>query len=320
MSFYSRMKQRLKNEASESTYANFLLNSLCNMFKWKNLPFEQRYIEEYLHIDSYFGIKKDESLPEGFAISPAPAINGILDQFGFGDHVDGVTISGNAQVRGKIGEDVLLCFNNTMRCGDFDVMQYASYLSTVDISIIANTKLSGLAPILGADDSKSASAIESYMSELLSGNVRVIASNNVIRQLQEAAGNGIFSVDITNPERVRYTEYLSSLWGDLFKRFFCKYGLNIQNVNKLAQTSEDEVHGMDCVSWVLPLDMLRCRKNFCQQANLLFGTDWDVEFEEPWKQEYEAFVKRKKIEDVKTEIESLKEGEENEEKSEISTE
>lgn len=304
MTFYERMKQKLKNDLSEVTYSNYFLNALCCMFDWRGLPFEQRFIEAMLHIDGFLAIQPNAYVDGGFAVSPCPALNGDLDQFGYGTRAEGVTMAGSIQVRGEIGKDVVLCWNNTARTGDFDIMQYANYLQKVDTATVANIKLSGFAPILGASNSKTIAALESYLDKLLCGDMKVIADNDVIRQLQEAAGPGVYSVDIITQERVRYLQYLSGIWSDLLKRFFGKYGLNIQNTNKMAQTTEDEVHGMDSVAWVLPLDMLNCRRKFCDDCNRIFGTSWAVDFANPWKQEFEAYERRKKVDDVETEMQA----------------
>ena len=309
MSFYNRLKTKFKNEAREATYFNFLLGSISNMFQWNEIPCDQRFLEEYLHCDRYFGCQQNDKLPEGFAFAPAPARNGKLDQFGQGTHASGATMGGAAEINGEIGKDVLICYNNTARCMDFDVMQYAYYLAEVDKALVVNTRLSALAPLLSGVDTKTVAAIENEMDKLLNGEVKVVTSDNVIRAL--AAGNeqGLFSVDITNPERIRYTQYLSSLWDNLLRRFFNKYGLNIQNVNKMAQASEDEVHGLDCVSWNLPIDMLKARQKFCEDANALWGTNWSVDFADPWKQEYEAYMRRMAMNDMENELEAQEEAE-----------
>ena len=319
MSLYQKMKQKVKNEASEATYFNFLLDALCRMFKWGGLPFESRWFEIYLHCDRYFGTQKSDATPEGYVIVPEPALNGELNQFGIGTHAEGVTRGGGFQLNGEIGKDVAICYNNTARCMDFDILQYANYLAQIDKAIMINTKLSGLAPILCATNSKTEKQINDLLNFLLDGNVKAIQSEDVIKALQAGGGDGVYSVDITHPERIRNVQYQSQLWDNLLRRFFNKYGLNVQNTNKMAQVSQDEVNAWDGYSWILPVDMLEERQKFCTEANRIFGTNWSVDFAEPWKQEYEAYITRKTKEDTGKE-DSMKEGEDNADSSDSDTE
>lgn len=296
------MKNKVKNRLREVNYFEYLLGSLSSMFEW-DTDLDPHYIENYLHVSASFAAQPSSQVPEGHIIVPEPARVGELDQYGDGQTIEGYTRADGYFLHGTNGKDVVICYNNSMRTSDFDMFQYANYLSQVDKSMMTTVKIAGLAPLMTATDSKTAAAINERMTKLLDGDPYAITSENVMKALSSYSGEDVASIDVTNPERIRYTQYMSMLWDDLFKRFFNKYGLNIQNVNKQAQTSEDEVHGFDCVSWILPLDMLKCRQKFCEDYNRLFGTNWSVDFAEPWKQEYEAYILRKKVEDVDTEIE-----------------
>lgn len=286
MSRYEKMLQRQKNFASEATYFNFLLTALCNMFTWKGIPTEQRHLEEYLHTTGSFAVQPSDKVPEGFLFVPMPNRSETLDQFGEGTVVQGNTIAGNHPMHGVIDKTVTVCYNNSLHVMDWDIVQYANYLASVDKAMLINTKLSGFAPILCAQDSKSHKAIDNLLNQLLEGNVKVIRDNELFDSLLQSGPENLYSVDITNPQRVTGVQYQSLLWFDFMKRFFSKYGIDITTTNKKAQVSSAELQALDAYSWIIPLDMLKERQAFCERTNKLFGTDWSVDFSELWLREY----------------------------------
>ena len=297
------MKAKQKNLIRERSYFSYLLISLCSIFKWNvDEAFEPIWAEKYNHISGSFAGKK---IGDKFYIAEAPARAGQIDEYGDGMEVDGVTRNG-ISLKGTLGKDIAICYNNLDRMPDLDLLRYADGFSQVDKAIMANVRWSILAPVLCTTDDKVTARIEKLVDDMLEGKLKCITSEDVLMALNGngARGQGVYSVDITHPERIRNVQYQSELYDVLMRRFFNKYGLNIQNSAKHAQVSTDEVHGMDSVAWVLVLDMLKERKKFCDECNRLWGTSWSVELAEPWASEYEAFKKRN---------EEKEEGAENEE-------
>ena len=292
------MKARYQNYVRESNYYNYLLEALCSMFVWE-VPEEINpyFLELWLHCYGSFGAQKFEDL---WYVSREPSLTGTLDMFGDGTMVQGAVLDldGTHQIYGERDKDAFICYNNKTRTPDLDMFLYANYLSNVDKAIMINTKLSGLAPILNSNSTQTATTIEQIMNRLLEGEVKTVTSDNIIQALQVPGDSSpLFSVDITNPERIRNVQYQSELYDTLLRRFFNKFGLNMRTTAKHAQVSTDEVNGMDCVSWVLPISMLEARQEFAKKVG------WKVDFAEPWKQEYEAYNLRKLVEDTTEESE-----------------
>jgi len=295
MKRYSNMKAKDKENLRERAYFSYLLTALSSMFKW-TVPkgVEQKYLEQFLHCSGSFGVQK---INGEYAVVENPSRADKLNQYGDGMEVYGVNIK--YQIRGTIDKDVLVCYNNIDRTPDFDMIRYTDGFSQIDKAIMANVRWSILAPILCASDDKTAFAINKLVDDMLSGKIKCITSEDVLKSLSGNNSNGAYSIDITHPERIKNVQYQSELYDVLMRRFFNKYGLNIQNSSKHAQASVDEVHGLDCVSWVLPLDMYRQRKEFCDKASKLWGDEWNVDFNEPWKSElrkYEAETEKQEIE------------------------
>lgn len=308
---YEKMKAKQKNLIRQRSYFSYLLVSLCNIFAWNvDDSFDTMWSEKYNHISGSFCCKK---IGDKFYIAEAPSRAGDIDQYGDGMQVDGVTRNG-ISLTGTIGEDIAICYNNVDRMPDLDMVRYADGFSQVDKSIMANVRWSILAPVLCTRDDRTTKAIEKLVDDMLEGKLKCITSEDVLDALSGGRGDGVYSVDITHPERIRNVQYQSELYDVLMRRFFNKYGLNIQNSAKHAQVSTDEVHGMDAVSWVMVLDMLHQRQKFCDECNRLWGTSWSVDFAEPWKSEYERFMIRQEQADEEDE-KSLEKGAEDDDKS-----
>lgn len=290
------MKAKEKQLIRERSYFSYLLTSLSSMFKWtfpKTLPEKTpRFLEQYLHISGSFGVKVPKSETEVPLIAECPSRTGQLDMFGDGDEIEGVTRN-SEDVIGKVDKDVVMCYNNSDRIPDLDLVRYADGFSQVDKAIMANVRWTILAPVLCTKDDKTTKAIEQLVDDMLDGKLKCITSEDVLDALSGGSGDGVYSVDITHPERIKNVQYQSELYDVLFRRFFNKYGLNIQNTSKHAQATTDEVHGLDSVAWVLALNMKNEREMFCNKMNELTGREeWGVEFNEPWKSEYERFMIR----------------------------
>ena len=290
---YNKMKAKCKEQIRERSYFNYLITALCSMFKWK-VPdgVEERFLEMYLHESGSFAVQKQG---EKFKVAYLPSRAGELNQYGDGMTVEGVTRGNGESLSGTYGEDIAICYNNITRTPDLDLIRYSDAFSQVDKAIMANVHWTILAPVLCADSDKTARAINQLVDDMLGGKLKCITSKDVLESLNGGNANGVYSVDITHPERIKNVQYQSELYDVLMRRFFNKYGLNIQNTSKHAQASVDEVHGLDSVSWVLPVDMLKRRKDFCDIANKLWGEEWDVEFAEPWKSEYKKYMAQVEI-------------------------
>lgn len=288
---YERLAEQRKNLYSELTYFDFLLGVLCSMFTWDGLPVEQRHLEEYLHINGSLGVQPSDKVPEGFLFVPDPGRDQTLDQFAEGTHAHGVTLGGGLTLDGEIGKDVAICYNNSLHTPDFDLLQYANYLMSVDKAMMINTKISGFAPILFASDSTAHKRIDDMLSQLLEGEIKVIkdSAEDTDKLIQTAPEQGVYSIDLSSKDRISSVQYHSQLWDDLMRRFFSKYGIDIQHTNKRAQVTTDEANALDAFSWILPLDMLQQRQQFCTVCNTIFRTSWSVRFSDLWQMEYNKY-------------------------------
>lgn len=287
---YETMKARQKNLLRERTYYTYLLTCLSSAFNW-TVPedVEVKYLEKFLHEQGSFAAQKTE---KGYLIAPAPSRAGELNQYGDGNEIYGVTRGNGYQIKGTYNVDVAICYNNIDRTPDYDLIRYADAFSQIDKAIMANVHWTILAPVLCATDSKVADNISKLCDDMLEGKLKCITSRDVLDSLRPSSSASVYSVDITHPERIKNVQYQSELYDVMFRRFFNKYGLNIQNTSKHAQATADEVHGLDSVAWVYILDMLRSRQEFCKDISRITGDVWECKFSDIWETEYEAYKRR----------------------------
>lgn len=280
-----------------AAYAGEMINAGCMMFEYAGMPAAKAYdgssadpawLEKYLLAFGRFVSTYDG---ERIIVAPYPSRYGDLDQYGDGEQVEGITRGENGIViNGYNGYDCCICYNTTTRLPDLDVAYYARTLASVDDAIDALIRWAKCAPILSAADSKAEAAINAMLDEIMEGKRPcVISDQEVLTSLRNGT---TYSVDITDPKRATYIQYLSELHDVLIRRYYTKNGIDTHKTSKHAQVNIDETDGMEIYSWLLPLDKLKQRRLWCEAMNRCFGLSLSVDFAEPWRSAYEAYLKK----------------------------
>lgn len=283
---FSTLKAKYQNEVRYYTHFNTLYNSLLEMFTWHNLPdtIPKRFLESFLHSTGHVFIAKING--ELYACSGT--LSGEVDAYGMGTNCIAVTPIGEAQ--GKRGKDIAYGINNDTASPDTLTYWISHLLGETDKSLQSNILYSRYLPIPKVNDSKDKQAFDEILDKLEEGKLRAFASKNILDS--ELGENKADTFEITDVERSDKIQHLSRLYDDLFKRFYNVYGQPLQTQNKSSQTLSDEIHGMDSVSFIIPIQMYKCRLALADEINRIFGTDISVTFSEPWEYEYRAFVFR----------------------------
>ena len=270
------------------TYFTQLLAVRVSMFEYICPPeVNQMWVERYLATTGAIlgGLRGDRTI-----ITPAPAREGDLDLYG--DGIDGLGIprNGEDELQGRIGEDVAICYNNSSRSPDLDLLYYPEILAEIDKSVHEIVQQCRIAPIIATDNSITGDAIRQVLTALRNGDPQVIVSENVLQQLQKAqAGQGIYGVHLVDPDLTHNAQYLAELWDVMLRRFCNMIGIDTRKTTKHAQVSDAEATGLDAVSWILPLDMLRHRQRFCEDMQRITGREWSVRFSEAWETEWRKY-------------------------------
>ena len=282
---FNYIKTKSQNKIRYTTYANLLFNTMLEMFEYKNLPdtIPKRFLESILHgTGEVFISKINDKL-----IASHGTLAGEVDEYGLGTECIAVCPRGEAS--GERGVDIAYGINNDTATPDTLIYWIAHLLAEADKSIKTNVIYSRLLKIPKVNSEKDKSMFEEIIQKVIDGEPKAFASSNA---LDLELGAGIETFELTDANKIDKLPYLSQFFEDCLKRFYNFYGQPMQNQNKRAQSISDEIHGQDSVSFIIPMQMLRCRQALCDEVNRIFGTDISVDFSPIWRVELQGLINR----------------------------
>lgn len=271
--FYNTLKPKQVEKIRLSTYFDLLFQIINNMFIWEGLPksIPQRFLEGYMHIFGSVGVAKIN----GELVCGVSSYCGQIDAYGIG--TSGIVTTPVGTKEGKINEEVCICWNNDLMQKDKLLYEIIHFISEIDKSIDCNILFARFIPIPIANDKPQKVAYDEAIKNIQEGKVDTIVSANI---LLEELGIDHKTLDLTDVNQADKIQYLSKLFDDILKRFFIFYGHNLQTINQGSQTNNDELHGYDSISRLIPEIMLKCRQDFCEELNSTFGLNVSVRFNE----------------------------------------
>lgn len=282
---FSFMKTKSQNKIRYATYANLLFNTMLEMFEYENLPdtIPKRFLESILHgTGEVFISRINDKL-----IASHGTLAGEVDEYGLGTEV--VAVCPRGQARGTRGLDIAYGINNDTATPDMLIYWIAHLLAETDKSIKLNVIYSRLLKIPKVNNEKDKSMFEEILKKVMDGEPQAFASSNA---LDLELGHGTETFELTDANKIDKLPYLTQFFEDCLKRFYNFYGQPMQNQNKRAQSISDEIHGQDSVSFIIPMQMLRCRQALCDEINRIFGTNISVDFSPVWKVELAGLINR----------------------------
>lgn len=272
------------NDGLQLHYWCVLEQILTSMFKYNNLPkgLDRKYIEHTLIRFGCCGIVKIEN--EYFV--GVPAIQPPLDNYGIGKEITITTYNGQHQVKGKIGVNCVLIWNNSEFIGDFIITWFAKMFKEIDISMESNVYNSRLHPIPIAKNSKIKSAIDNIFKTIKGENIK----NETYSVLSEQAFEDVISgkstpvevVNLTDVNNIDKIQYLSKFHDDLLRRFCTLYGHAMQTSGKMAQQTTEELQGYNSFSMIIPSNRLEEREKGIAEFNRIFNENVTIEYSEAW--------------------------------------
>lgn len=283
---YKYLKPKQQNKVRYLTYLNMFLNILLDMFEWEGLPetIPARFLEMILHSkgEVFVGREKEDA-PLVAAIG---SLSGEIDNYSMGTEC--VAVTPCQSLEGKRNIDIAYGINNKTATPDTLLYWLSHMLAENDRSMELVSIYARLLPIPKVRDEKDKQMFDELITKLIDGDPKAFASRNALAEALGEDGGDI--LDITDPEQTDKLQYLSRFADDIIKRFYNFYGQPLQTQNKAAQSISDELHGMDSVSFILPLQMLQCRQALADNINKIFGLDVSVRFSQPWEIEYRKYV------------------------------
>ena len=300
----------------QSMHFGYLLCADEMMFDYDGLPetIDEKFLEDFLNISGSVAIAraKDNNL----YAAPYAGRTGKVNQYGEGERVETNTPNG-IEITGVVGKTAAVIYNNTARTPSDDLWFDSCTFTEIDKSSNANIIFARIAPIFAAADDKTKDAIKKIIENVIAGNMEIVTSENIFAELQLGDNlSNLKTIDVTEPERIQYIQYLSQFYDVVMRRHFSRRGLPMHTPTKAAQQSTDEIHGIDSVSWFYPLNKLKARRNGVEMVNKIFGTKISVRFSEIWHQEYEAYKLRTLQKDENAEQETTETQQETETETE----
>ena len=284
----SKKRKGVERDVRSAAYFDQLLRIDVAMWEYDGLDiYQARWLERYLTTTGSVGIQRRD---DRIMIAPDPSRISPLDDFGDGTQMIGILRNGETQLQGTVGIDCVVGYNNSDRTPDLDLLYYPRIMANLDAALDINVDLSKAAPIYGVDNDVTKKSLEAVLQKIREGVPQVVLSENVLKSLSKTASSqGVYSVHLTDPDTIRNAQYFAELWDILLRRFCNARGIDTRKTTKHAQVSTAEATGMEAVSWIQPIDMLRSRQQMCDEVNRICGTEWSVTFADPWASQWAAY-------------------------------
>ena len=282
------MKKTIENRVYTHDYnaRTQLLESHVSMFEYGNLPdgINEMYLEYYLQCETM--VCWTDKFKEGKLLAVECTLAGDLDPYGLGQDVVAVTRNGQS-LNLKRDVDCVVGFNNkTMRpCAD--IFTDAQTLGEIQTSIDFLIFWTRLSPLIRTSDDKMREKVVEAFRNMKKGIPVTIASKNVLAEF--GIPDEITVTDLTQPDFADKIQYTSRLYDDVLRWHMTRYGHATNGSPKLAQQSVEEVDATLSQSMILPLSMLKARREMIDKVNAMFGTDITVELSGAWRAEVTTF-------------------------------
>lgn len=297
---YRELKEKYKVISTDKDYTELFETMLVSMFEYKN-PYDGFYqprVElSLLNCGKIITVEKDGEL----VTVPAFPVE-LPNKNGFYEKYIGSDLVGNVYNVDLTKDKAVLGYNNSLGLTDLNIERYVELLTDIDVSLKLGIINSRNNPIPTAKDSKTRKSIEETIKLQRDGKTGVVLDSNILSDI--ANNTNTKSIDIINlsdPSTATTLQYLSKLHDDVIRRFWTIYGHNFNaNSGKMAQMSTAEIEGSESFSWVVPYDMLKQRKIWCEEVNKMFGTNISVDFSPTWKVQFEKFKMIEEVEEVES--------------------
>lgn len=279
LNIYSLMKSKMKKHFDQNIHFNYLMNYRLSMFDHHTSPeiaetLRESLLEGIASAQGHAGVFKYEGkYYTGVGSFTGDPFNGLPREYMI--NVQGI----DRELRGRIGVDCVVLWNNPMLAPDSAILQTSDIMTEIDTSERVNLMFTRFLRIPKVRDSKEKKMVEEAISSIMQGKFTTVVSDSIEKILGDEPDENKF-LDLVDVKEVDKLQYLSQYRANKLKEFLMMYGNNLLSTEKMAQQSTDELHGNDAVSMVLPLAMLKCRRKFCEDFRNVFQEDYSIEFSE----------------------------------------
>lgn len=221
---------------------------------------------------------------DGTHYADIAALQGNINDWGFGNEAYIISRNGKNAKKGKVGEDIIVGWNNDELTPCFDLYNFADLLTEIDVSTKVNVINSRLHKIPVAKDEKQRLAIKTALERMKKGETDTVVNALTLTDLATEAGVNaqLDSLSLTEVDDIQNVQYLSKLYDDIIARWWNMYGHDMQSTGKMAQQTEVELAGYESYSMITPENMLSNRVEWIEKVNEKFGTNYKYHFSPAW--------------------------------------
>lgn len=235
------------------------------------------YIERLLVDFGMLSIAKGE---DGKYYPFIPFFSGELNEYGLGDTVNGISLNGKYNFSGS-WEEFPIMFNNFSHTPDFQLCNRVSNILTeVGVSMKNNVKMCRIKPSISVPTENEKNQAEQIIKDIDDGKLFTV----LLDKLKIGSGEDSYSlVNFADVKDIDKLQYLTKYYDDITRMFLQYFGIPIQSSGKMAQMNNTELSGYNYYCKIIPTQKMEMRKDFYEKFNKKHGTNWGVEFGEPWK-------------------------------------
>ena len=266
------------NDKQYVTFTN-LLKRAMHIFKFKNTPdgIDERLLKFIIAIRNDYVIADiDGQLRVVYGgLSGDLDFYGIPTQYLWNTGTNGGTLN--------LSDCVYATTNTAMIPNVLNLIYYTNMLSEIDKSLDIAIKNTRLCPIIKANSDSERIRYQKMMEKVIDGNYY---SEVFEKSLEDIANTGKVDkvVDLFNHTGdSNYIPMILQAYDNVFARYNRECGINVTNVMKRAQVINAEVNGYENYTQSYVDDMLECVLKMVQETNDKYGTNWEVELCEYYK-------------------------------------
>ena len=281
-----------KNNIRKLTYNRLTRNFVVPMFLHNTDNYIKTELIERMLINYGFiaiGKKNEKYYPF------VPALTGNLDYDGLGDTVIGTSLNGIYFEGSR--EEFPIMYNNSMYTCDFTLLNETSdIISEVVKSMISNIKLCRIKSSISCASENEKKQAEKILDDIESGKLLTV----LLDKSKIASGKSAYElIKLADEKDIDKLQYLTKYLDDIIRILSLIYGIPINSSGKMAQMNNKELSGYEHFCKIYPIDRFYQRKIFYEQFNKVHGTNWGVEYNEPWK----TIIDNKDVESLESESE-----------------
>lgn len=261
-------------------WVGYLLERCINIFKWKGLPFHEKYLEMYLISIGYCGLSKLDNSNNPYDAIQCSMV-GATNYYGEFTTATGTTpisqttlfqIYGSPKNGAGVERVGIIANNNHTRTPLMPLITYyANLLAHIDLSIQKVCIKMRIDALMKGNSTKHVNAIKEWYENIENGKSIGILDEDTFMEL----GEGI----ITKPLGQTSSNELAELVATRTKylnSFFADIGINSAEEKRERLISNEVTVGFNRVLFNIS-DMLESRKEVCEQIAAVFDSKVSVE-------------------------------------------